>query len=143
MRQLQGTTASPVIDCDSDRSAGHDFGSQSIPIALAAIRLTGKGTTAPTMTTAASAPIDCSRDLVIARTRVGRWPYALVFDSNGDKVYCCAQKRDSVYVISGITDSGVIARVPVGQAPVALALSPEFNKGLLLQRGAAKHAHRD
>jgi YVTN family beta-propeller protein len=71
--------------------------------------------------------IDCHQNSEVAWIRVGAHPEALVFDPVGSKVYCASHERDSVYVISGVTDS-VIARIPVGDHPVSLAYSADFNK---------------
>jgi len=62
-------------------------------------------------------------DTLVARVPVGRYPYALCYDSLNKRVYCACRNDSSIVVIDCFRDS-VIAKIHVGAEPVALAWNP-------------------
>jgi YVTN family beta-propeller protein len=58
---------------------------------------------------------------------VGRYPYALVWNSTNNKVYCANYYSANVSVIDGATNQ-VIATIPVGDEPLALVWNSTNDK---------------
>jgi YVTN family beta-propeller protein len=71
--------------------------------------------------------IDGATNQVIATIQVGDGPWALVWNSTNNKVYCANWGSDNVSVIDGATNQ-VIATIQVGRYPCALVWNSTNNK---------------
>jgi YVTN family beta-propeller protein len=71
--------------------------------------------------------IDGANDSVITTIPVGDWPYALVWNSQNNKVYCANSRSGNVTVIDGANNS-VITTITVGAWPYALVWNSLNNK---------------
>jgi YVTN family beta-propeller protein len=74
------------------------------------------------------AVIDGARDSILTKINMGRNnPYALVYNSFNNKIYCALNRRDTLAIINGFTDS-IIRKLTVGYRPLALVYNPISNK---------------